>query len=536
VHFSKFSRELNWLRIRTPKILKEQYMKRILLPTLLMLGAHSAQASTAYGSLGNFDVVNDTGEVCHGFEIEVDDIHSSSIGGTYSYNHYGVPKIREDNSDPLHPKVFIRYEQPVSSGYTTGFTNPASPGSISPTNGHLCTNPSVNQGCEHFGVGIYSSSYTAVKYNWLIKNASGNLVKGPAVNVGTPNWTYQPPVVRPNPVPNEPPIVEFPAQVVAVIPAPVAPVPPAKKYGEPSWVKVIKTKTHKVRPLALEELVSDDKDNDGRHDWTNGEEPEVESEWKLLQTNNKGDDNKGELEGNPEDMGDHGEKIITRRYEFYAYTGGNRSIDGENGEAMCDEVNPEDNKTGVDTVTVSDALGESYDFDCSSVEVVGDYLGAQMGEFNAVAPFSMIDNIQNGRVAEGFPDRSVAYGGNSPYVTTVTQGALPNGLNIQSSTAILWGTPLKVGVFIFTVSSTDADGISASKAYSLKVTGPGDVDGDNDIDSADLAVIKSKYGQVVPAKNPADLNGDLKVNVLDYRKASSLCTKPKCALVTPEQP
>jgi hypothetical protein len=33
----------------------------------------SAFASTAYGSLNNFDCVNDTGSECHGFEIELDD-------------------------------------------------------------------------------------------------------------------------------------------------------------------------------------------------------------------------------------------------------------------------------------------------------------------------------------------------------------------------------------------------------------------------------------------------------------------------------
>jgi len=529
-------------------------MKRLLLPTLLILGVHSAHASTAYGSLGNFDVVNDTGETCHGFEIEIDDIHSSSIGSTYSYNHYGVPKIREDNSDALHPKVFIRYERSIPSGVNTGYTNSASPGSISPTNGHLCTNPSVNQGCEHFGVGIYSSSYTAVKYNWLIKDASGKIVTGPAVNVGTPNWTYQPPVVRPNPIPNQPPVVDFPAQVVAVIPAPVAPIPPAKQYGKPGWVKVIKTKIHKAHPLALEELVSDDKDNDGHIDWTNGEEAEVESEWKLLQTNNKGDDNKGELEGGPDEMGD-GNEVVTRRYEFYTYAADDSqlnpniadgsSIDGESGEAMCDEVDPINDPTSpkylhgdanTGDVQVSDAQGEPYNIDCSQRILVGNYIGAQMGEFNAVAPFSMIDNIQDGRVAEVFPNRALAYAGNTPYVTTKTSGTLPNGLSIQSSTGILWGIPLKVGVFNFTVSATDADGASASKAYTLKVTGPGDVDADNDIDSKDLAVILSKYGQVVPAKDPADMNGDLKINVLDYRKASSLCTKPKCAVVNPIQP
>ncbi len=82
----------------------------VLAATLALFGfAPAAQASTAYGTLNNFDCVNDTGVEAHGFEIELDDVHSTDITYTYDYNHYGIPKITEDNSDPAHPKVFIRY-------------------------------------------------------------------------------------------------------------------------------------------------------------------------------------------------------------------------------------------------------------------------------------------------------------------------------------------------------------------------------------------------------------------------------------------
>jgi len=524
-------------------------MKKIIVLLPLLVLSSTAQASTAYGSLGNFDAVNDTGQTCYGFEIEIDDIHSTAIGGTYSYNHYGAPKIREDNTDPLHPKVFIRYEAPNPSGNTTGFTNPAAPGAISPTNGHLCTNPAVNQGCEHFGVGVYAPTATAYKYNWLVK-IGGNVVTGPAVNVGAPTWTYQPPVliqpaqVMPNPLPNLPPIVlvpavvQFPAQVVAAIPAPVVVIPPAKEFGEPSWVKVIKTTTHNPHPLALEELVGDDKDGDGHPDWTNGEPAEVESEWYLLQKNNKNNNKKSELAGKADEMGDGGE-MVSRRYEFYDYIGPAESIDVENGEAMCDAVGSNNvNGIGIVGVTQNDPAnpGETatIDTNCAAYPVVGPYRGSQMGGFNAAAPLSVINDtdIQRGNVGEAFPQRSVVIGGDTPYDTTTT-GVLPNGMAIDSATGVLSGTPAKVGVFNFTVAATDAFGSKVLKTITVKVTGPGDVDGDNDIDSADIAVIKAKYGQVVAAKDPADLNGDLKINVLDYRKAASLCTKPQCALITP---
>ena len=73
-------------------------------------GLGTAHASIAYGTINNFDTVNDTGHECHGFEIEIEDCHSTGVSYTYNYNHYGVPKITEDTSIPGHPKCIIRWE------------------------------------------------------------------------------------------------------------------------------------------------------------------------------------------------------------------------------------------------------------------------------------------------------------------------------------------------------------------------------------------------------------------------------------------
>ncbi|OAI01922.1 hypothetical protein A1353_17400 [Methylomonas methanica] len=492
--------------------------KMTLLLPLLALGS-AAEASNIRGSLGNFDAMNRTGEIVYGIEIELDDCHSKDVISTYPGNHYGYGKIREDLTDPAHPKTFVRYEQPVASGFQTGFTN-----FLPPNSAPSCYNLAQNVGCEHFGVHFAygnTNPYSAVKYNWLVKDASGKVVVGPSLLISTPVFDFTPPIVG------------IPAQVVATIPAPVVPQPVVKEFGEPSWVKVIKTKTHKTRPLALGDLISDDHDGDNLPDWTNGEPDEVESEWHLLQTRNGASSKKTELTGKAEDMGENGDKVITRRYEFYAYAGPAASIDGEKGEAMCDAVGA-DGVSGLDVVDVTDAFGETQSFDCSTVAIVGEYLGAQMTEFLAATPFSMVDALQNGSVNELFPQRPVANGGNTPYLVNVTTGALPNGLAIDSDTGLLSGVPSKVGVFNFTVSASDTDGTAASKAYTVKVTGPGDTDGDNDIDLLDLNTIKAKYGQVVTSGNTADLNGDLRVNIADYRKAATLCTLPKCALVTPK--
>jgi hypothetical protein len=444
---------------------------------LLAFGARRAGATTVIGDLNNFDTVNDTGQPCYGFEIEIDDIHSTDITYTYDWNHYGVPKIREDNTDPLHPKVFVRYESTKNPDGTFGannsFTNPAIP-TITPPAGHSCTDPSVNEGCEHFGVGYYGAT-PVIKYSWLVDDGVHNLVtSGSPVAVAAPSFAYTPPAPA------------QPAQVVAAIPAPVVPIPAGKQYGEPSWVKVIKTKTHNAHDVALDDLISDDRDGDGLADWQNQEPDEVETEFKLLQANNAGDAAKDELQGGADDMGD-GSENVTRRYEFYRYGAAADTLDGENGEAMCSEVNPttDPNDPGYlhglgSHVAVSDANGDTYYVDCTAQVVVGNYVGAQMAGFDAAAPLGLIDNLQDAEKDQAYTARTVVVGGNSPYTISITQGSLPAGLTLGDHTdpntgitslGVLSGTPTAGGDYTFTVQATDASNVTVSKAYSLHVGG-----------------------------------------------------------------
>lgn len=449
---------------------------------LLALGSHAASASTAYGDLNNFDAVNDTGQDCHGFEIELDDVRSTDITYTYDWNHYGAPKIREDLSDPAHPKVIVRYESAKNpDGTWAAFTAmPLAP--LAPTDGHSCTDPSRNDGCEHFGVGYYGSP-TAIRYNWLVEDGTGNLTLGPAVAVATPTWTYNPPVLQdpaapPDPVAN--PVLQ-PAEVLAVIPAPDIAVPAGKDFGAPVWMKVIKTTTHNADPVPLAELISDDVDADGEAEWRNNEPDEVESEWKLVQNRADGGDAQAALA--PDEMGD-GSEVVTRRYEFYAYNDPNPinqgSIDGETGEAMCDAV-ADDGIHGVGTTTVTDANGDSYDFDCGTLAVVGDYIGAQMVAFAAEAPLGLVDHLQPADTTEAYTPRTVVVGGNSPYTIAVIAGSLPPGMTLGDFTdpdsgntvpGVLSGTPESGGSYAFTVQVTDADGSVASQPYTLEVAGP----------------------------------------------------------------
>lgn len=427
---------------------------------LLLAPTPGAFASTAYGTLNNFDCVNDTGVEAHGFEIELDDVYSRDVTYTYDYNHYGIPKITEDLTDPLHPRVFIRYAATRNSdGTWTAYTAVPS-GPILPTDGHQFTDPTVNFGGEHFGAGYYGAP-SAVKYNWLIDDGAGALVHGPPVYVSTPTFVYNPPAPA-QPLP----------QVQAVIVPPPPPAPPVLPFGVATWVKDIKTTTHNANKVELVDLRDPDPANPGVKDWANGEPAEVETEWRILQTEFGNDGNpKGELKGLPEDL-PGGDEVITRRYEFYKYVG---PVDAESGEAMADQVGP-DGIHGVGTVTYNDHFDAASDewvvvtVDLSTVVVVGEFFGAQMSGFDVAPALGLIDHIPDGEVNVPYAERTVVVGGGAAFIASTT-GTLPDGTSLDSVTGIFSGTPTVPGTFTFTVSATDLSGAIVSREYTVTIAG-----------------------------------------------------------------
>jgi hypothetical protein len=354
---------------------------------MLILAGSRVQASIAYGTINNFDTVNDTSNVCHGFEIELDDCPSANITYCYSYNHYGTPGIRQDTiSVPGHTNCFVRYAAVYSNGVWSAYT--AIPtGPIAPTLGHSFTNPGTNFGGEHFGVGFYGSP-SALKYNWLLDDGTGNLVHGPAVLVSTPSFTYYPPVLG------------APAQVQAAIDPPQVEVQPVEGFGSASWVKSIKTVAHTNRVIQLRELMSDDPAYPDDKTWRNNETSEVESEFDLLQQEFGSSGGGGHGGGggslsvtNAAEALPVGDEIVTRRYEFYAYVG---PTDPTTHQALATKVG-------------ADGLHGINQY--SNIVVVGDFLGAQMSAYKNQLPIGLTEDIADGKINVPYPKRTIVIAG-----------------------------------------------------------------------------------------------------------------------------
>lgn len=415
----------------------------LLLIGLMAAGAGQARAGIAYGTINNFDTVNDTGGETHGFEIELDDIESADITYTYDWNHYGTPSITEDTvSNPGHTNVIVRYAAVLTNGVWSAYTAVPS-GPIAPTQGHQFTNPSLNFGGEHFGVG-YRRPASVVKYNWLI-DSGGSLVVGPAVNVATPTFTYVPPVGG------------GAGQVQAVIVPPPPPVLPTTEFGSAEWVKEIRTTTHNNNEVKLRDLVSKDPDYPNIKDWRNGEPDEVEVEWQILQIDymsGNGGAN-GQLQGAPEGL-NHGDDVITRRYEFYEYLG---PLDPENGEALAQSV-------------AADGIHGRNEY--TNTIIVGKYLGAQMSAFNADLPLGLIDHLPDGEVDIPYATRSVVIASTTNFTVT-TDGGLPDGMAFDPATSQVYGTPWSSGVFSFHVTVTATNTPTLSKTYLFTIAKSGEI-------------------------------------------------------------
>lgn len=270
---------------------------------------HTAQASVIYGSLGNFDAINDTGSVAHGFEIELDGCLPGDVLYTFGapYNRYGDPTVTTDGTN-----TFVRYQSTYDpiGGWAVGTDS----GTLPDTGGHSLFNSQYggdpnypNVPGDHFGIST-SVTPTNTVYHWLLDGGSGTLMlAGTPVRLPAPVLTLAPAVNPGNP-----------AAVQAVIQAPLPGL--GQEFGDAIWAKVFTTVVENAGPVQLEDLVVGNPNVPG--------ETETEIEWYLLQSSINGPGEKIDQA----DVG-NGNESVTRRYEFYDYIG---PYDQETHEALND--------------------------------------------------------------------------------------------------------------------------------------------------------------------------------------------------------
>ncbi|MCD9570212.1 putative Ig domain-containing protein [Pseudomonas protegens] len=83
----------------------------------------------------------------------------------------------------------------------------------------------------------------------------------------------------------------------------------------------------------------------------------------------------------------------------------------------------------------------------------------------AITPTTLPDGIQG----TTYNQTVTATGGTTPYTYAISAGSLPAGLSLNTSSGVISGTPTVSGTFNLTVTVTDANSATGSRAYTLQM-------------------------------------------------------------------
>lgn len=269
-----------------------------------------AQSAIIYGSLGNFDIANDTGKVCHGFEIDIDGLSVSDYGGSFSSNRYGMPVVA-----PTPTGVSVTYGTNLTGG---GWAERTLPHTVKwfPGQCYQWSGPAIYEdgGCEHFGT-YFNANPTKVTSRWLCESDADPLVLvpiDPPTSTPFPSYFVQPPAAQNNP-----------PQLVVEVQAP-EPAEAPSLYGDAQWI--ITYVQQLQQPVALDQLMADNPAVVPMDPAT------LEANYQIIQDEPvSGGNGKRKRNRNSGNI-DPTTKAVVRRIETWAFTG---QYDPITHEALC---------------------------------------------------------------------------------------------------------------------------------------------------------------------------------------------------------
>ena len=335
------------------------------LAALVALGAPAmalAQSAIIYGSLSNFDISNDTGKVCHGFEVELDGLQVGDYSGSFTSNRYGAPTVA-----PSPTGVTVTWKSAQSGSAwterTLQHTVPWFSGQC-----YQWSGPGIyeNGGCEHFGTYTIANP-TKVTSRWLCEDtaAPGSLTPmNPPTAVPYASYYVNPPAAANNP-----------PQLVAEIEAP-EPAEAPELYGDAQWIRSYVMQL--PRALSLEELMADNPNAVPMN------LNQLEADYQVIQdepvSGGNGNRRRKRNSGNIEPT----TRAVVRRIETWSYTG---SYDPITHEALCLDL----------LCTAPDATE------------IGELLSVQMTAANVQPDSVVVSLVGGGRVSSS--DRVIDCGG-----------------------------------------------------------------------------------------------------------------------------
>jgi hypothetical protein len=262
-----------------------------------------AQTATISGSLSAFDVVNDTGQPVHGFEIQLEGAQPGDLYYTVFGGRYGTPTVT-----PYPTGVYIRYTSQYDSNsgqYTQ--TTPVNQRATFAWQDCYQGAGYNTSGCEHFGQSMRAlpaGRTVTVTGHWLVGDPAnpGTLIPlNPPVAIPFASWFVAAPTT-----------FAAPPVLVAEVEAPEPPETP-EKYGDAQWVKIYRTQL--TREVTADELSS----------LNPAVVPEsaaqVEVAWDILQVSPPSNGNQNRTRNRNQGGIAIDTRSIIRRYEVYKYTG-----------------------------------------------------------------------------------------------------------------------------------------------------------------------------------------------------------------------